>query len=330
MDVPSHTGIKLKLHLPFRSIATLLQPRPLKFLITILAVCVGLQGGSLALPVVKAETVLTEGMPLPPGIVADSKPEHYSPDTLFEIINGDADIYLKAGFDELEARRYKLKEDAGQAIEACVYQMDGHQRAFAVFSVRRGQEAIPETLTRFAYRYRNSLFFVHGPYYVELLAVGAKPPPIEAMRRLAAVFIDTHKVVSEPIPELSLFPPQNLIPGSEVLHPAGAFGFEPLGGLSTARYRLDGADATAFLRPCRSPEAAARLVDDFIAFLIEFDGAEAHVDHPLPNSRLIRVLDAFTLVFTHGNTVAGIQEAATPEIAQLLARRLKAGLSAEE
>lgn len=320
----------VKLPLSFNCISKMLRHRPLQAVITLWAVCLAFYAGAPALPVVKAATGVTKGMPLPPGIAADAQSERYSPDTLFEVINGDADIYLKAGFVELETRRYHLKANAGPAIDVRAYQMDRHQSAFAVFSIRRGREAIAETLAPFAYRYQNGLFFVHGPYYVELLADGANTPPIEAMRRLAAVFIDTHEVVSEPIPELSLFPPQNLIPGSEVLHPAGVFGFEPLSGLFTARYRVDDTDVTAFLRPCHSPEAAARLGDDFIAFLIEYDGVVAHADHPLPNSRLIRVLDAFTLVFTHGKTVAGVQEAKTPEMAQKLARRLKAGLSVEE
>lgn len=318
------------MHPPLKSKSPTRGHRLLQVVILVLAGGIGLHGGTPALPLVKADTGLTEEMPLPPGMVADAKPNHYTPDTLFEIINGDADIYLKAGFVKLETRRYQLKANAGQAIDVLAYQMDRHQSAFAVFSVRRGQEAIPESLTRFAYRYRNGLFLVHGPFYVELIATGEPPPPIEAMRRLAAAFIDTHKVASESIAELSLFPLQDLIPGSEALHPAGVFGFEPLSGLFTARYRLDGADATAFLRPCRSPEVAARLGDEFIGFLIEYGGVAAHADQPRSNSRLIRVLDAYTLVFTHGNTVAGVQEAKTPEMARILARRLRAELVEEE
>ncbi len=60
------------------------------------------------------------------------------------------------------------------------------------------------------------------------------------------------------------------------------------------------------------------------------DGVVAHADHPLPNSRLIRMRNAFTLAFTHGHTVAGVQETQTPVMAQQLARRLKAGLPVEE
>jgi hypothetical protein len=38
-----------------------------------------------------------EVMTLPAGLMAGADPEHFSPDTLFDIISGDADGFLKAG-----------------------------------------------------------------------------------------------------------------------------------------------------------------------------------------------------------------------------------------
>lgn len=268
-----------------------------------------------------------EEMAMPADLVAGSTVERFSPDTLFEIINGDADLYLKAGFVQLETRRFLLKDDSRQWLDFYAYQMDRHRSAFAVFSVRRDREAVPFELTRFAYRYQNGLFFVHGPYYVEILAAEETIPLVEAMQRLAAAFIDINKVEAEPIPELKRFPPEDLIPHSIALHPSGAFGFDAFNDVFTGRYRTSQSEATAFFRSCRSPEAAAKLASEYQAFLMEYDGVAEPVSNPLPNSRLIRILDAYTLVFTHGNAVAGVQDAGTADDAEMLARRLKAGLS---
>ena len=287
--------------------------------VLLLAVLVLISGfayhsGSDTLSMAQAGQNQTEAMTLPAGLRAGSDPERFSSETLFEIINGDADGYLKAGFVELDYRQLILNEDSGQSIEFFAYRMERHRNAFAVFSVRRGREAMPDALTRFAYRYRRGLFFVHGPYYVEILAAKEN---------------DTHAVQTEPIPELDLFPPEDLIPDSVALHPSGAFGFEAFNDLFTARYRLSDSEATVFFRACRSPEAATQLAANYCAFLMEYDGVAVPAISALPNSQQIRVLDTYTLVFTHGDTLAGVQDAATPEQADILARRLYVALSSE-
>jgi hypothetical protein len=249
---------------------------------------------------------------------------------LFEIINGDADLYLKAGFVQLEFRRFNLKQNPEQGLEVFAYQMDRHRSAFAVYSVRRGPEAVPVALTRFAYRYRNGLFLVHGPYYLEILAADESPRLAAAMQSLAQAFMASRAVAADPIPERDLFPPEGLVPGSIALHPASAFGFDGFTDLFTARYRLNGEDATAFLRPCASPAEAAELAAAFKDFLAEYEAVEVAGGNPWPDGALMRVMDTYTLVFVHGRTVAGVQEAGAPELAAGLARALKAALNAAQ
>ena len=266
----------------------------------------------------------------PPGFVAASPPAFFAPDTLFEIINGDAELYLKAGFTRLETRRFTLKSDQRQGLTVFNYQMERHRSAFAVYSVRRGEEARPSPLTRFAYRYKNGLFLVHGPFYVEILASDESPRMIAAMNNLASAFIESHAVAAEPIPELDLFPPEGLVHGSKALHPANAFGFDGFTDLFTARYRLDGQQATAFIRPCSSPRAAAGLANEFRGFLAAYDGVVTPGQPSFSEGSLMRVMDAYTLVFVHGHTVAGVQDAGTPKLAARLARALKNRLIVKE
>ena len=286
--------------------------------------------GPSSLSIAKTVQRQAGAMTLPPDLWAASAPERFSPETLFDIINGDADLYLKAGFVALEFQRFLLNNDSRQSMDLFAYQMNRHRSAFSVFSVRRGREAVPESLTRFAYRYRNGLFFVHGPFYIEIIAAEETNLVVDAMHRLAAAFIEANPVEVLPIPELERFPSENRISGSVVLYPAGGFGFEAFDNLFTARYQVKGGEATAFFRPCGSPEEAARLSAGYQAFLLEYEGARIPLDDALPNSRMLRVADSYTLVFTHGRTVAGVQDAATPEQATMLARRLSAALSSSQ
>ncbi len=276
-----------------------------------------------------AERPTSEWAP-PSEFVATAAPEIFDPDTLFEIINGDADLYLKAGFERLETRQFQLTSDPREELSVFVYRMTGHRSAFAVYSVRRDEDARPYPLTRFAYRYRNGLFLVHGPYYVEILATGDSSRLAAAMDDVATAFIEAHAVMAEPIAELDLFPPEGLVPGSTALHPANAFGFDGFADLFTARYRSNAGPATAFLKPCPSHGAAVELADAYQTFLTAYDGVAAPQDPVFPEGRLLRVMDAYTLVFVHGHTVAGVQDAGTPELAARLASALKDRLTMEE
>lgn len=264
----------------------------------------------------------------PADFQAVSPPERFTPDTLYEIINGDADLYLKAGFVELEARRFTHIDDPSRWIEMMAYQMEGHRSAFAVYSVRRGEDARPVDLTPMAYRRPGGVFFVHGPYYVEISATDDSDTVMRNMDHLAQSFIRETPAAAAPIPEIGWFPDEGQVADSIVLHPAGAFGFEPFDGLFTARYQSGGGEATVFFRECPSTDAADRLAADYGAFLLEFDGEALSTDIPLPNARMIRILDTYTLIFSRDRIVAGVQDAGSPGDAEALARRLYDQLSA--
>jgi hypothetical protein len=296
------------------------------FLATALSLCLVLTG-LVGLP---DPAAADEDFSAPPGFVAAAPAEYFGPDTLFEIINGDADLYLKAGFARLAYRRFTLQADPQVRLEFFAYRMQDHRRAFAVYSVRRGEAAQPSPLARFAHRYRNGLFLVHGPYYLEILSAEASPRAVAAANDLAAAFMAAHDVAADAIPELDLFPPEGLVPGSPALHPANAFGFDGFSFLFTARYRLKDQQATAFFRPCESPEAAEPLAAAFETFLADYDAVAVDASPLFPEGRLMRLLDSYTLVFVHDHTVAGVHEAGSPELAARLARALQARLAREE
>ena len=68
---------------------------------------------------------------LPSQIMPMSSLESYWPSSLFEAINGQADLYLKAGFVRLKTQRLKLIADSSKWFEINIYQMNRHLSAFA-------------------------------------------------------------------------------------------------------------------------------------------------------------------------------------------------------
>ncbi len=262
----------------------------------------------------------------PPGFAAQGAIETFSPETLYDIIDGDAEIYLKAGFLRLDFRRFFPEGREEGWMDCLAYRMADHRAAFSVFSLRRGEEAEPLSVTSHAYRTDSGVFFVHGPFYVEILVDPSVAEGADRARDLAGALVERTPMAPAAIPELGWFPDGGRVAGSEVLHTGAAFGFEGMAGLFSARYEAGEGRGTAFFRESSSETDARTLADRYLADLVGAGGVESPASGLPPGGRLVRILDAYTAVFTVGNHLAGVQDAPTPEAAVALSGRLAASL----
>ena len=177
--------------------------------------------------------------PLPRGLKPLTVPEMFDRQNLSDKINGKAELYLSAGFSGLVSQRYRMAAESDLWIEAFVYDMGSGQNAFAVFSAQRRENAESLDIAQYAYRSPNAVFFVHGQYYIELIASQASRRAIQSMELLADVFIRNTQTETITIAEQDLFPKQDLIADSIALIAADAFGYEQLDQVYTAEYRLN-------------------------------------------------------------------------------------------
>jgi len=264
---------------------------------------------------------------LPSHLIPMSPAEMYSPANLYEVINGQADLYLKAGFVKLTTQRLKLKEYPSKWLEIYFYQMNRHLSAFAVFSGQRRLNAKMLKMTPFAYQAQNALFFVHDSFYIEIIGSDETDSLIHAMYQFAQAFVNQNPVQVEPIKELNLFPNSGLIPGSLTLFPKGAFGFDRFKDVFVASYNSKDEQVTAFMSRCPNPSEAANLSVAYLEFLKEYGGEVIPLSSQTPNAKLIRIHGMFELVFTHQVYVAGVHQAPTREAAENLAKQLSENLS---
>ncbi len=253
--------------------------------------------------------------------------ETYSSSNLYEAINGQADLYLKAGFAKLTTQQLKVIKDPSNYIEINIYQMNRHLSAFAVYSGQRRQNAKKLDITPFAYRVRNALFFVHGCFYIEVIGSNETDPLISVMREFAQTFVDQHPVQEKPIPELSIFPSSNLVKNSVALFSEGAFGFEQFKDVYTANYQIDDDKVTVFISRCPNPSEAEKISKAYQAYLLEYGGELTDHSTGFINGKLIQIHDMFEFVFTHNGYIAGVHLAPTQIAAETLAQHLSAALS---
>jgi hypothetical protein len=263
---------------------------------------------------------------LPPELAVLSAPETFAPDDLFNKIDGKADLYLTAGFVQLRCQRFALKVASDTWMEWFVYDMGTLPQAFSVFSLQRRAEAQALDLTEFAYQTQNALFFVCGRCYVEAVTAMPTEPMMAAMRAMARQFVAANPPGATRIPELKLFPPENLETGSQGLQVADAFGFDQFTNVFTAKYRLpDGAtnaEVLAFLEMTKTPAAAATLRDAYRSFLLANGGKEIEAGDAASLGKPINFMDSVEIIFAEGDLVAGVHAAPDAASAAKVARRL--------
>ena len=94
------------------------------------------------------------------GTAAFSLPERFGPETLYEKINGRADLYLSSGFASLKTQRFGVDEAAGAWVELYIYDMTTPENAFSVFSMQRREDAQAAGTVPNGYRTENAQFLV--------------------------------------------------------------------------------------------------------------------------------------------------------------------------
>ncbi|MFH1757377.1 MAG: DUF6599 family protein [Pseudomonadota bacterium] len=93
-------------------------------------------------------------------------PQVFSPQTLYEYINGAADLYLKYDFQDLQVSEYRNDKKASVTVEVYRHQTPHH--AFGIYSQERLAKANFLDIGSQGYSESMVLNFVQGPYYVKI------------------------------------------------------------------------------------------------------------------------------------------------------------------
>jgi hypothetical protein len=214
----------------------------------------------------------------PAGQIPMTPMEVFDAATLSDKINGKAELYLAAGFKSLHSQRLASEAGGDVWIEVFVYDMQTPQNAFSVFSAQRREDAQTLDLGQYGYQTANAIFFVHGPFYVEIVASDRSEAILKPMRTFAETFIAAHSVQTQAIEEKALFPKAGLIEDSIALVSADAFGYERFDQIFTATYQLEDNQLMAYLSRRKSPGEAQELAESYADFLMAFGGSAAESD----------------------------------------------------
>ncbi|MCB2186921.1 MAG: hypothetical protein KQJ78_10915 [Deltaproteobacteria bacterium] len=264
----------------------------------------------------------------PPGFTPLAPPEAFDLGTLWTKIDGKAELYLPAGFELLETRRWRPTGREGW-LETYLFRMKEAQGAFAVYSGQRRSDARPLDLTPLSYASGPAVFAALGPYYLEVVPSGADAAWARASRQMAQAILEALAAVGvkgqSGLGAAGLFPPQGLVQDSLTLLAQDVFGMAGLDQVRTANYQSAQGELTAFLSHRTDAAAAAKLTGDYVTFLTSQGVADLGPAPQLPGSHVLDVLGTFEVVFSQGPYFAGAKgedRAAAQDLAQRLAKRL--------
>ena len=264
----------------------------------------------------------------PAGFQPLSKMEVYLSDNLYEKINGKAPLYIESGFVKLSTQRFGKVDEEDLWMELFIYDMATIRNAFSVYSIQKrpDTELLPDV--QFGYRTSEAPYFVHGKYYIEFVASSESAALFDAIQKVARNIRTNLNIDADAkIAELSLFPEENLIPGSSKLYLKSAFGFAGLTDTFTAQYKLDGQTVTAFLSSRPDSKDARALTKSYHDFLIENGGEAKPALNKILDGNVLDFYDTTEIVCADGRFVLGIHEAenqnAAEKITLMLINKLK-------
>lgn len=294
----------------------------LAFILT--AVC----GLLLTLQTVPAQSKSIQSIvTIPPTLKPLNSPEVFGPDTLYEKINGQAELYLAAGFVRLKSQWFGEAEDAASMFEVYIYHMSDPLSAFSVFSVQRTEDVQTSDVAPFAYTTENSLYLLHGPYYVEMISAVSSEKLLSQMASLARNFIKDTPVDMTSIDGLRLFPKKNLDQDSITLIAQDAFGFDRLDRVYTATYNIDGGKVTAFISKRKTPREAKDIARGLHTYFITFGGKDIKPDLQIKDAKMIEIMGTFDIVFALDTYLAGVHEVSgktqAEKVANVIAQSLR-------
>ena len=191
----------------------------------------------------------------------------YTPDDLYNYINGAADLFISYGFVELAGAHYRYGTDGQETVVVDIYDMGKKLNAFGVFQSKRDPEVPVLDIGAGAIGNEKYIFFYKDRFYVEIQAFspdGQKSSAALTMAREVAGRIpgDT----SLPV-ELGYLPEADQVMGSVLYITGGILGHGFLDRGILCDYRVNGEVVKAFIAFFPSPEQAVKALNLYKDYL---------------------------------------------------------------
>jgi hypothetical protein len=279
----------------------------------------GAEGGgtTAASPAASESVVKNESMEIPlPGIKPMGKTEFYSPDTLYEKIDGRAPAYLGFNFQQLRSRSFSIDGADASFVDVYEYRMDTPVNAFGMFALERDPAGKPIDFAPDGYSGEMGYFFRQGAFYVQIIASDQNPKTLAAAKALAVDRAKSIPVNNTGLDARRRLPSAGLIPESVTFVQDNAQGQQFLKNVFQGAYQFEGAKLSFFLMVAPPPETADAW-KSYLAFSGKFGGKASE----LPEVKGAKIFQAENfgkckVIYQRAGELGGVTDAQDAEKAR--------------
>jgi len=263
----------------------------------------------------KRMSIMIESL-TPEGWELYDKVRQFTPENLYQQINGRAEYYLAYDVIGMTFASFDKSTDNSIFINLSIYDMGTPTNAFGVFSGERPLDAPRLKLGRDAYRMGANHYIFQGQYYIQITAAGVEhAASLFNTDELQQVCVDLAEKVTDllqdsgqPVWGLTALPETDRVPQSVQYFLVDALGLDFMRNTYTAKYYKGKTIVSIFLSQQDSPESARETVARFREHanlygkgvnIFSADGIEL-VSCDMDGS--------YDVVFQKGRLVAGVTE----------------------
>ncbi|HEX7507816.1 MAG TPA: DUF6599 family protein [Polyangia bacterium] len=189
-----------------------------------------------------ASVVISKWFPQLEGWKLSAAPTQYTPENLFEYIDGGADAFLQFDFEELLTASYVNAQKVEVTVD--LYHHRNATRAFGMYTQERPAGSSPLSVGIEGNAGPDHLEFVAGPVYVKLAQAGGKNTPF--LRLFADNIAARLPGTRESPAVLKCFPDKGKRPRAEKLAARDFLGHAFLHDAAVVPYQIDGAKFRLF------------------------------------------------------------------------------------
>ena len=186
----------------------------------------------------------------------------FTPKTLFEYINGAADLYIMYDFQELKVAEYQNEKKASVTVE--VYEHKTPTHAFGIYSQERLLNANFINIGAQGYIENNVLNFLIGPYYVKMSSYHTGAEDREILLAFANKMSESLGARGTLPPILSSFPEEGRRKNSEKFINKNFLGYSFLHSAFTVDYDLSGKKFKLFVIEGADQKDCSEMVEKYL------------------------------------------------------------------
>lgn len=269
--------------------------------------------------------------PLPEGWTREGDIAVYDEKTLFELINGEAELYFPYRFQFCYEAAYVSASDAELSYAAEVYEMGSHLDAFGIYSNYRDVDEEFIAVGAQGFIGSTQIIFYQDRCFVKLREAGKLREDKDTLLAMA-------KAISQALPANTPPPPQlwalrfmqraGIVPNTEKYTARSLLGYDFFQrGLAARAAMSEEGETRVFAVFHDSADAAKQTLDKYVAYLDEFEGEHEWRDtvllvkDPLHKGVLVQQVGANIVgVAGPGGAAEGLGLLGTMQVQQELAR----------